>query len=90
VKVVRGPGAAGPHFRAENWILPALLRFRRDEAATTAIECGLIAVGVSVVIVAAVNAIGANFGIGTLAASAGTRTPANSGPDQAARAGSNR
>ena len=36
----------------------ALLRFWRDEAATTAIEYGLIAVGISVVIIAAVNAIG--------------------------------
>jgi len=61
-------------------MLPALLRFWRHQAATTAIECGLIAVGISVVIVAVVNAIGANFGIGTLAASAATRSPANSGP----------
>jgi pilus assembly protein Flp/PilA len=38
----------------------ALVRFWRDEAATTAIEYGLIAVGISVVIIAAVNAIGAS------------------------------
>jgi pilus assembly protein Flp/PilA len=35
-----------------------LIRFWRDEAATTAIEYGLIAFGISVVIVASVNAIG--------------------------------
>jgi pilus assembly protein Flp/PilA len=38
--------------------MSALLRFWRDDAATTAIEYGLIAFGISVVIVAAVNAIG--------------------------------
>jgi pilus assembly protein Flp/PilA len=36
----------------------ALRRFWRDDAATTAIEYGLIAVLVSVVIVVSVNAIG--------------------------------
>jgi pilus assembly protein Flp/PilA len=35
-----------------------LLRFWRDEAAATAIEYAIIAVGVSVVIVATVNSIG--------------------------------
>ncbi len=35
-----------------------LVRFWRDEAATTAIEYGLIAFGISVVIVTAVNSIG--------------------------------
>ena len=38
--------------------MSALVRFWRDEAATTAIEYGLIAFGISVVIVAAVNSIG--------------------------------
>jgi pilus assembly protein Flp/PilA len=38
--------------------MSALMRFWRDEAATTAIEYGLIAFGISVVIVAAVNSIG--------------------------------
>jgi pilus assembly protein Flp/PilA len=38
--------------------MSALMRFWRDEAATTAIEYSLIAAGISVVIVAAVNAIG--------------------------------
>lgn len=38
--------------------MSALMRFWRDDAATTAIEYGLIAFGISVVIVAAVNAIG--------------------------------
>jgi pilus assembly protein Flp/PilA len=36
------------------------MRFWRDEAGTTAIEYGLIAFGISVVIVASVNAIGGN------------------------------
>jgi pilus assembly protein Flp/PilA len=40
--------------------MSALVRFWRDEAATTAIEYGLIAFGISVVIVAAVNAIGSD------------------------------
>jgi pilus assembly protein Flp/PilA len=35
-----------------------LLRFWRDEEAATAIEYAIIAVGISVVIVAAVNSIG--------------------------------
>lgn len=38
--------------------MSALMRFWRDEAATTAIEYALIAAGISVVIVASVNAIG--------------------------------
>ena len=38
--------------------MSALMRFWRDEAATTAIEYGLIAFGISVVIVAVVNVIG--------------------------------
>ena len=38
--------------------MSALMRFWRDEAATTAIEYGLIALCISVVIVATVNAIG--------------------------------
>ncbi len=38
----------------------AIKRFWRDERATTAIEYGLIAFGISVVIVAAVNSIGAS------------------------------
>jgi pilus assembly protein Flp/PilA len=38
--------------------MSALIRFWRDDGATTAIEYGLIAFGISVVIVAAVNAIG--------------------------------
>jgi pilus assembly protein Flp/PilA len=40
--------------------MSALMRFWRDETATTAIEYGLIAFGISVVIVAAVNSIGTN------------------------------
>ena len=35
-----------------------LTRFLRDESAATAIEYGLIAAGISVVIIAAVNGIG--------------------------------
>ena len=38
--------------------MAALKRFWRDDAGTTAIEYGLIAFGISIVIVAAVNAIG--------------------------------
>jgi pilus assembly protein Flp/PilA len=38
--------------------MSVLLRFWRDEEAATAIEYAIIAVGVSVVIVASVNAIG--------------------------------
>jgi pilus assembly protein Flp/PilA len=40
--------------------MSTLMRFWRDEAATTAIEYALIACGISVVIVASVNAIGGN------------------------------
>jgi len=36
-------------------------RFISDESAATAIEYGLIAAGISVVIIAAVNAIGGNL-----------------------------
>jgi pilus assembly protein Flp/PilA len=38
--------------------MSVLMRFWRDQRATTAIEYGLIAAGISVVIVASVNAIG--------------------------------
>ena len=41
--------------------MSALKRFWHDDAATTAIEYGLIAFGISVVIVAAVNAIGTDM-----------------------------
>jgi pilus assembly protein Flp/PilA len=44
---------------AEN-VMSILMRFWRDETAATAIEYGLIAVGISVVIVTAVNSIGTN------------------------------
>ena len=40
--------------------LRLLSRFWKDEAATTAIEYGLIAFGISVVIVVSVNAIGSS------------------------------
>jgi pilus assembly protein Flp/PilA len=48
-----------PRTRVEN-CMSALMRFWRDDAGTTAIEYGLIAFGISVVIVASVNAIGGN------------------------------
>jgi pilus assembly protein Flp/PilA len=38
-----------------------LARFFRDEAAATAIEYALIAMGISIVIVAAVNGLGTNL-----------------------------
>ena len=41
--------------------MPAILDFLRDRSGTTAIEYALIAAGISVVIVAAVNAIGTNL-----------------------------
>jgi len=39
-------------------LLANLAKFLRDEAGVTAIEYGLIAAGISVVIIAAVNAVG--------------------------------
>ena len=38
-----------------------VIAFLKDESGTTAIEYGLIAAGISVVIIATVNAIGANL-----------------------------
>jgi pilus assembly protein Flp/PilA len=38
-----------------------VLMFLKDESGTTAIEYGLIAAGISVVIIATVNAIGVNL-----------------------------
>jgi pilus assembly protein Flp/PilA len=38
-------------------------RFVKDEAGTTAIEYGLIAAGISVVIVAAVNLVGTDLNV---------------------------
>jgi pilus assembly protein Flp/PilA len=38
-----------------------LLKFLKDESGATAIEYGLIAAGISVVIIAAVNAIGSSL-----------------------------
>jgi len=38
-----------------------VLRFCRDEAAATAIEYGLIAAGISIAIIAAVNGLGTNL-----------------------------
>ena len=39
-----------------------IMRFIRDEQGATAIEYGLIAAGISVVIIAAVNGIGSKLG----------------------------
>ncbi len=36
-------------------------RFRRDESAATAIEYGLIAAGIALAIIAAVNGLGSNL-----------------------------
>jgi pilus assembly protein Flp/PilA len=38
-----------------------VLRFWRDESGATAIEYGLIAAGISIVIIAAVNGLGTNL-----------------------------
>jgi pilus assembly protein Flp/PilA len=38
-----------------------LARFAKDESGTTAIEYGLIAAGIAVVIIASVNSIGTNL-----------------------------
>jgi pilus assembly protein Flp/PilA len=42
------------------YCMPTLMRFWRDNAAATAIEYALIAAGISIVIVSAVNSIGAS------------------------------
>lgn len=39
-----------------------MVRFMKDESGATAIEYGLIAAGISVVIIGAVNAIGVKLG----------------------------
>jgi pilus assembly protein Flp/PilA len=39
----------------------SVLRFWRDETAATAIEYGLIAAGISLAIIAAVNGLGSNL-----------------------------
>ena len=39
----------------------SILRFWRDETAATAIEYGLIAAGISIAIIAAVNGLGTNL-----------------------------
>jgi pilus assembly protein Flp/PilA len=39
----------------------AVLKFWRDDAGATAIEYGLIAAGISIVILAAVNGLGTNL-----------------------------
>jgi len=41
--------------------MPKVLAFLKDESGATAIEYGLIAAGISVVIIATVNAIGSNL-----------------------------
>jgi len=41
--------------------MPKVFRFLKDEAGATAIEYGLIAAGISVVIIATVNAIGSTL-----------------------------
>ena len=38
-----------------------LIRFRRDESGATAIEYGLIAAGIAVAIIVAVNTLGTNL-----------------------------
>lgn len=41
--------------------MPKVFRFLKDESGATAIEYGLIAAGISVVIIATVNAIGSTL-----------------------------
>ena len=41
--------------------MPKVLAFLKDESGATAIEYGLIAAGISVVIIATVNAIGSSL-----------------------------
>ena len=41
--------------------MPAIMRFIRNESGATAIEYGLIAAGISVAIIAAVNTIGTSL-----------------------------
>jgi len=41
--------------------MPKVFAFLKDESGATAIEYGLIAAGISVVIIATVNAIGTTF-----------------------------
>ncbi len=45
----------------ECWMLQAISKFMRDESGATAIEYCLIAAGLSIVIVAAVNGIGSTL-----------------------------
>ena len=47
----------------QHWecVMPRVLAFLKDELGATAIEYGLIAAGISVVIIATVNAIGTNL-----------------------------
>jgi pilus assembly protein Flp/PilA len=45
----------------EFWMLQLISRFLRDESGATAIEYCLIAVGISIVIITAVNGIGSTL-----------------------------
>jgi pilus assembly protein Flp/PilA len=56
------PGVEPPSGRAEEAGLKRIvLRFLADESGATAIEYGLIAAGISLAIIAAVNGIGGNL-----------------------------
>jgi pilus assembly protein Flp/PilA len=51
----------GGKLQAERLMKTFISRFPRDESGATAIEYGLIAAGISIVILAAVNTIGASL-----------------------------
>jgi pilus assembly protein Flp/PilA len=50
-------------------------RFLKDESGATAIEYGLIAAGIAVVIIAAVNAVGSNLSTTLNAAASSIKGP---------------
>jgi pilus assembly protein Flp/PilA len=54
------PGGTGAH---EEWhhMKQSLLKFLNDESGATAIEYGLIAAGIALAIIAAVNGLGSNL-----------------------------
>jgi pilus assembly protein Flp/PilA len=60
VETVADPAVAGPT-RQGATLMSRIRRFIRDETAATSIEYALIAAGISIVIVAAVNAIGGSL-----------------------------
>jgi pilus assembly protein Flp/PilA len=59
----RTPGPGGKETTLEREVMKSLTRFLKDDSGATAIEYGLIAAGIAIVIIVAVQLVGTNLDV---------------------------